>query len=161
MRDAQFLFERLQRKGLSHSERITPNGRDQIAGKLPENARFLAKADTFQIHKTSPEQRLLDTSRATKFALLLLLSLGVGWTEPGAADPWKDESGHGRWRGGYNDWGHGHRGKGYWRDDDRGYRGRGYYRYYGDPGYRGRGYYRDYGDRGYRRWRDDRHRTVQ
>ena len=31
-------------------------------------------------------------------ALSLIL---VGWAGSASADPWKDESGHGRWRGGY------------------------------------------------------------
>jgi hypothetical protein len=40
----------------------------------------------------------------------------IGWAGIASADPWKDESGKGRWRGGYergdDDW----RGRGYYRD---------------------------------------------
>jgi hypothetical protein len=33
--------------------------------------------------------------------VLLALGLGIGCTEPASADPWKDENGKGRRRGGY------------------------------------------------------------
>jgi hypothetical protein len=84
-----------------------------------------------------------------KLFLSLLLSLVVGgWLGTAAADPWKDESGHGRWRGGY-DRKDGHRGKSHWGYDY----GRPYWRDF-DRGYRGRGYWRD-DRRGYRYRRDD------
>jgi hypothetical protein len=45
----------------------------------------------------------------------------VGWAGIAAADPWKDESGKGRWRGGYErgDDGWRERGYGYYRKDRR------------------------------------------
>jgi hypothetical protein len=36
------------------------------------------------------------------FGILAALSVTlIGWTGTATADPWKDESGKGRWRGGY------------------------------------------------------------
>ena len=46
----------------------------------------------------------------------LLSLILVGWTGSASADPWKDESGKGRWRGGYE------------RSDDHPGRGDGYRR---------------------------------
>ncbi len=45
----------------------------------------------------------------------------IGWAGTASADPWKDESGKGRWRGGYErgDDGWRERGYGYYRDGRR------------------------------------------
>jgi len=39
----------------------------------------------------------------TRLGLTAALSIAlIGWTGSASADPWKDESGKGRWRGGYD-----------------------------------------------------------
>jgi hypothetical protein len=77
--------------------------------------------------------------RVLALAAALAMAMLTGAATPAVADPWKDESGHGRWR---YERGDGPRGRDHWRE-------RRAYRYYGERphrrAYRERRYYPAYG----------------
>jgi hypothetical protein len=81
--------------------------------------------------------------RVLALAAALVVAALTGAAAPASADPWKDESGHGRWR---YERGDGLRGRDQWRE-------RRAYRYYGERPYR-RAYREEYGYRPRRAYRD-------
>jgi hypothetical protein len=128
------------------------SGREK--GSTALTPRFPERLIRITFHRSSGWETLNATTSATHSfpaehrsmimrVLALTVALLTGTATSASADPWKDESGHGRWRYERND---GFRGRDHWRE-------RRAYRYYGERPYR-RAYREEYRYRARRAYRD-------
>jgi hypothetical protein len=128
------------------------SGREK--GSTALTPRFPERLIRITFHRSSGWETLNATTSAThsfpaehRSMIMRVLALTVaaltGTATSASADPWKDESGHGRWRYERND---GFRGRDHWRE-------RRAYRYYGERPYR-RAYREEYRYRARRAYRD-------